>query len=195
MDAFYRADGSRFTGLDAIPFDPFEADVVYDARETQVRAWVWDVAADERGFPVIVYTRLPSERDHRYHYARWNGSRWLDHEMVSAGKWFPQTPEGEEEREVHYSGGIVLDHGHPSVVYLSRPVDGVFEIEKWITGDLGETWKTIPITKGSDNDNVRPFVVLNSSPEHPPNLLWMNNQRYVHYTDYQTSIKMNLLDN
>ena len=65
-DAFFRADGTRFTGLDSIPFDPWEADVVYDARKTGVRAWVWDVAEDDRGFPVIVYVRLPEETDHRY---------------------------------------------------------------------------------------------------------------------------------
>jgi len=191
-DAFYRANGSRFAGLDSIPFDPWEADVVYDARETQVRAWIWDVAEDKQGFPVIVYTRLPEETDHRYHYARWDGTHWLDHEIVAAGKWFPRTPKGEEEREVHYSGGVALDHGNPSVVYLSRPVNGVFEIERWVTSDLGVTWKSRAITQDSINDNVRPFVVLNSKPGRAPNLLWMNNQRYVHYTDYLTSIKMNL---
>lgn len=191
-DAFYRADGSRFTGLDSIPFDPWEADVVYDAGETRVRAWVWDIAEDDQGYPVIVYTRLPEETDHRYHYARWDGTQWLDNEVVRAGRWFPQTPEGEEEREVHYSGGVVLDHGDPSVVYLARPVNDVFEIEKWVTRDLGRTWVSEAITQGSRYDNVRPFVVLNSSPEAPPNLLWMNNRRYLHYTDYQTSIKMNL---
>ena len=191
-DAFWRADGSRIKSLDLIPFDPFEADVVYNARVTNVRAWVWDVAEDESGYPVIVYTRLPEETDHRYHYARWDGNRWIDNEIVEAGKWFPQTPEGEEEREVHYSGGVVLDHRDPSIVFLARPVGGVFEIERWSTEDLGVTWKSEAVTQGSATDNVRPFVVLNSSPDELPNLLWMNNSRYLHYTDYQTSIKMNL---
>jgi hypothetical protein len=27
------------------------------------------------------------------------------------------------------------DHADPSTAYLSRPVNGTFEIEKWITGD------------------------------------------------------------
>jgi hypothetical protein len=71
-------------------------------------------------------------------------------------------------------------------------VDGVFEIERWVTEDLGETWESRAVTQGSANDNVRPFVVLNSRSGRVPNLLWMNSQRYIHYTDYRTSIKMNL---
>jgi hypothetical protein len=188
---FFKADGSRVSSLDSIPFGPRDADVVYDARKTNVRAWVWDVAEDRQGFPVITYARLPERTDHRYHYARWDGSRWHDHEIVPAGKWFPQTPPGEEEREFYYSGGVVLDHGNPSVVFLSRPVNGVFEIERWVTKDLGRTWTSRAVTSGSDNDNVRPFVVLHSQPGNAPNLLWMNNQHYIHYTDYRSSIKMN----
>ena len=61
--------------------------------------------------------------------------------------------------------------------------------------DLGETWRSRNITQGSSHDNVRPFVVLNSTPDRLPNLLWMNNERYVHYTDYRTSIRMNLPSN
>ncbi|MBN2093457.1 BNR-4 repeat-containing protein [candidate division KSB1 bacterium] len=191
---FYRADGSFITSLDSLPLDSRAADLVYDARLTNVRAWVWDVAADAQGFPAIVYTRLPAETDHRYHYARWNGTKWLDHEIVPAGKWFPQTPPGTNEREVHYSGGIALDHGNPDIVFLSRPVNGVFEIEKWWTTDLGQTWKSVAITQNSQNNNIRPYVVLNSSPENRPYLLWMNFERYVHYTDYRSAIKMDLLN-
>ncbi len=192
--AFYRADGSFINALDSLPFDTRAADLVYDARLTNVRAWVWDVAEDVLGFPVIVYTRLPAETDHRYHYARWNGKEWLDHEIVPAGKWFPQTPPGTSEREVHYSGGIVLDHGDPNVVFLSRPVNGIFEIERWQTEDLGKSWKSEAVTQNSKQNNIRPFVVLNSKQGHGPHLLWMNFERYVHYTDYRSAIKMDIID-
>ncbi len=191
---FYRADGSFITSLDSLPIDTRAADLVYDARLTNVRAWVWDVAVDAQGYPVIVYTRLPAETDHRYHYARWNGTEWLDHEIVPAGKWFPQTPPGATEREVHYSGGIALDHGNPDIVFLSRPVNGIFEIEKWWTADLGQTWKSVAVTQNSKNNNIRPFVVLNGRPENGLYLLWMNFERYVHYTDYRSAIKMDILN-
>jgi hypothetical protein len=138
---------------------------------------------------VIAYARLPAESDHRYHYARWNGEEWIDSEMVAAGGWFPETPEGVVEPEPHYSGGVVLDHGDPSIVYLSRPVDGVFEIEQWRTRDGGATWRTHAITAGSARDNVRPFVIRNHG-RSSPSLLWMENRRYRHYLDFAATIRM-----
>jgi hypothetical protein len=188
--AFYKADGTRIAGMDQLPFTPEQADCVYDAKKSGVRAWVYDVAADQDNRPVIAYTRLPAETDHRYHYARWDGTRWLDKELCSAGKWFPQTTPGKVESEPHYSSGLALDPANPSVVYLSRPVEGVREIEKWTTADNGATWQTNAVTAHSKFDNIRPVVVRNPSPG-GPTVLWLNiNGRYRHYTDYRTSVKM-----
>ncbi|MCK5652915.1 MAG: BNR-4 repeat-containing protein [Gemmatimonadetes bacterium] len=186
---FTRADGSSAGTMEDLPLIHERADLVYDGRMTGVRAWIWDVAADEEGNPVIVYTRLPEESDHRYHYARWNGAEWVDHEITAAGGWFPETPAGSTEPEPHYSGGIVLDHENPSVAYLSRPVADVFEIERWWTTDGGATWGARPVTAGSANDNVRPFVIRNHDAA-SPTLLWMENRRYRHYLDYETAIRM-----
>ena len=47
--------------MDELPLVHERADLVYDGRATDVRAWIWDVAADESGHPVIVYTRLPAD--------------------------------------------------------------------------------------------------------------------------------------
>ena len=180
--AFRRADGSTIKSVAELPFDAREADVVYDARKTGVKAWVWEVAEDPDGNPVIVYVRFPTDEDHRYHYARWDGSRWRDYELVSAGRWFPQTPPGEQEREPNYSPGIALDRQDPSIVYLSRRVDGVLEIERWQTLDGGVTWTRTPVTAGSKYDNVRPYVVNGEGTSY---LLWLNVRRYRHYTDYR----------
>jgi hypothetical protein len=186
---FTRADGSPIGTLADLSLAHQRVDRVYDGRLTGVRAWVWDVAADERGNPVIVYTRLPEESDHRYHYARWTGEEWFDTEITAAGGWFPQTPAGETEPEPHYSGGIVLDHEDPSVVYLSRPVQGAFEIERWWTRDGGSNWRSRAITAGSANDNVRPFVIRGHSGS-SPTLLWMENRFYRHCLDYDSAIRM-----
>jgi hypothetical protein len=186
---FRRADGSPVGSMDDLPLIHERADLVYDGGSTGVRAWIWDVAADAEGNPIIVYTRLPDELDHRYHYARWDGTEWVDHEITVAGGWFPDTPMDVVEPEPHYSGGIVLDHGDPSVVYLSRPVSGVFEIERWWTGDGGATWNSAPVTAGSANDNVRPFVIRNHDGS-SPTVLWMENRFYRHYLDYDTAIRM-----
>jgi hypothetical protein len=188
---FFKADGTRIGGLDDLPLDPASCDKVYDGA-TAGRAWVWDICEDAKGNPVLTYTRLPAETDHRYHYARWNGSAWDDHEIVAAGGWFPQTPPGTREREPHYSGGISIDPQHPQTVYLSRPVDGVFEIERWSTPDGGASWKSEPITQHSTTSQVRPFVVR-GAPAASPVLTWMDiNEKYLHYTNFKTRLLMTL---
>jgi len=188
--AFYKADGTRIADVGQLPFEPDRADCVYDAKKSGVRAWVWDLALDAGGNPVIVYARYPAPEDHRYHYARWDGKQWRDSEMCAAGRWFPQTPPGKTEPQPYYSGGLVLDHADPSTVYLSRQVKGVFEIEKWVTPDRGGTWKSEALTAGSKHDNVRPYVVIGHDAT-SPTVLWMNNNGgYTHFQNYRTSIKM-----
>lgn len=189
---FTRADGTPVGTMADLPLKHERADVVYDGRLTGIRSWIWDVAEDHQGNPVIVYARLPEESDHRYHYARWNGEAWIDHEITEAGGWFPETPEGVTEPEPHYSGGIVLDHENPSVVYLSRSVASVFEIERWRTENGGATWRSRPITAGSANDNVRPFVIRGHGVT-SPTLLWMENRSYRHYLDFDSAIRMDRL--
>lgn len=189
---FMRADGSLVRTMDQIPFDVSAMEVVYDAKTYGDRAWVWDVAADENENPIIVYTRLPAKDDHRYHYARWDGTAWRDYELTAAGGAFPDTPVGVEEPEPYYSGGLILDHDDPSTVYLSRPVNGVFEIERWTTPDMGQTWQSEAVTRSSLDDNVRPFVVRHHPKDKGPAVLWMRNQSYVRYIDYKTSIAMDI---
>jgi rhamnogalacturonyl hydrolase YesR len=185
-DGFYRADGTKVADADAAPLDWQSADVVYDGGSGSGRAWVWDIALDEHGWPVIVYAVFPEEDDHRYRYARWNGEEWFSKELTDAGAWFPGAREGDDRFEPHYSGGIALDHEDPDVVYLSRPVDGVFEIERWETRDSGLTWLTTSVTTGSREDNVRPLVPRGRLGD-GPQVLWMRG-KYESYADFSTSI-------
>lgn len=187
-DAFRRADGTPICELAELPFRAEDADLVYDAVEGGARSWVWDVAVDPEGRPVIVYAVFPRKSDHRYRYARWDGTSWSDHEIVSAGGWFPDTPPGEEEKEFYYSAGATLDHDDPSVVYLSRRIRGAFEIERWETPDGGATWRTEAVTSESALDNVRPVVPRSRVPG-GVHVLWMAGP-YVSYTDFGTSIRM-----
>lgn len=186
----YKANGEKIKAWSALPAEPRETDVVYDATTTKEKAWIWDVAEDERGDPVIVYSRFPNDTTHVYYYAVWDKDQWVNHKLLNSGRWFPQTPAGTVETEPNYSGGIILDHEDPSTVYLSRAKNGKFEIEKWTTTDKGETWKVHEVTKNSEFDNVRPFVTRNHTADGSPSLLWLNVRKYVHYTDYETSIKM-----
>ena len=188
----YRAGGEEIMDWSALPLDPKKSDVVYDAGESKEKAWIWDVAENGSGNPVIVYAQFPSDSSHVYYYSIYDGGRWNNYRLVDSGSWFPDTREGTTQREPNYSGGIALDHQHPSNVYLSREKNGVFEIERWSTDDKGKNWRVREITQNSHFDNVRPFVVRNH-PGDSASVLWMNVRKYFHYTDYQGDIKMSVV--
>ena len=184
--AFYKADGTLIkTMADVVtgsPLLPAEIDKVYDATSGGSRAWIWDIALDSSGYPILVYANFPSTTDHRYRYARWTGSTWVDHEITAAGGYI----DGAEEP--YYSGGIALDHENPSIVYLSKEINGVHEIEKWTTSDGGSTWSSETITSESDKNNVRPIVPRGYT---SGNLgaIWMYGD-YPSYTTYDTALRM-----
>ena len=182
--AIYQPDGKRIKPVDQLPIAPTDVNKIYDASDTGKKAWIWDIALDENEHPVIVYVIFHSEKDHRYWYARWNGTKWLNHEITAAGPWFPQTPPGKKETETYYSGGIILDHNNPSTVYLSNKLNGYFEIEKWETNDMGKSWTMEPITRNSGVDNVRPIVSRGAASQ----VFWLQGT-YIHYTNYDTKIK------
>jgi hypothetical protein len=174
-----------------LPIQPKVADIVYDATKSKEKAWIWDVAENKQGDPVIVYSRFPNDSTHVYYYSVWDHDRWNNYKLVNSGPRFPQTPKGKTEREPNYSGGIVLDHEDPSIVYLSRLKNKKFEIEKWTTPNKGRRWVIEEVTGNSEYNNVRPFVIRNYSRQDSLRVLWMSVKKYIHYTDYQTSIKMN----
>lgn len=190
-NAFWRSDGSKICSVQELPFEPEEATVIYQASEQTGRAWLADIGLDEEGTPYVLYTRHPDETDHRYHYSWFDQatSQWTDHEICRAGKWFPQTPPGTEEREQHYHGNLSIHPSRPNTIFLSRQIQGRFEIEKRVTPDRGKTWQITPITQHSTYDQVRPYVPRNTGPEDPTVVLWMENLRYVHYTDYHSRIR------
>ncbi|WNQ09561.1 hypothetical protein MJA45_18220 [Paenibacillus aurantius] len=168
--------------------NPAEVHAVYDAKQLGRKTWIWDIALDSHNQPVVVYVVFNKEEDHRYWYSRWDGAEWRHVEICEAGPWFPETPPGAIETEPYYSGGLILDHHDPSHVYLSRCVEGVFEIEHWYTPDHGETWAKEAVTEKSARHNVRPFVSRGHSGRNGL-LFWMHGS-YTHWTDYDTQIKM-----
>jgi hypothetical protein len=175
------AGGARIANVAAGPISPQQADLVYNGKATGVPSWVWDVAFDPHGRPVILYATFPSNRNHVYWYARWNGQRWISHFITFAGGTIsPGTI------EIEYSGGMTLDHANPAVVYLSRQVGGAWEIERWTTSDGGFTWRHATVVRGDGTDNVRP-VVPRGWDAGPMALLWLHGH-YGSYTDYRTSV-------
>lgn len=188
-DAFYRADEQQICTMNTIPFEPKNASVVYTSNEIEGRAWIADIGQDEQGNPVILYTKSPNTNNHEYWYARYTNTGWINKKICNSGKWFPQTPIGKKEREPHYFGGMSIHPDNCNILYLSRQINGIFEIERWETTDKGDSWSHEAITKNSSYDNVRPYIPRRLRKESHEIVLWMENQKYIHYTDYKTSIK------
>jgi len=179
--SLWSAGGRWISRIAGGPIAPRQADLVYDARATNVPAWVWDVALDPRGRPVIVYATFPSNERHEYWYAVWTGTHWVSHFLtIGGGTISPGTIEYE------YSGGITLDHSDPSILYLSRQVPDGFEIERWTTADGGVRWRHTVVVPADGTDNVRPVVPRGRS-RGPMSLLWLRG-RYGSYTQYHTSV-------
>ncbi|MDX6673901.1 MAG: hypothetical protein QOH11_1319 [Solirubrobacteraceae bacterium] len=155
------AGGRRIASRRKLPFDYRRGQVVY-SWHTAGPAWVWDIAHDGVGNPVIVYATIQSPQQHTYRYARWTGTHWYDRALVRAGPAIDHDPA--------YSGGVTLDHSNPDIVYLSRFTDGHFEIERWQTADGGRTFAATPVTTSSTRDNIRPFVPQGTSGDRV--LLW-----------------------
>ena len=193
---FFDAAENELGSMDALPVDQKLVPKAYDATTTYRKAWIWDIATDEDGFPVMVYATFPEDSKHFYHMARWDGSKWVNRELCQAGSWFPRFEKTKEQFEVepHYSGGIYLDHEDPEIVYMSRAHGDRFEIERWATADKGESWIRDTLTRNSDHDNVRPFVVRNCPENVSPRLLWMNNLEYPTYRSYNSRIMMDVTD-
>ena len=176
------ASGRLIAPLSRGAITPSRADRIYTAAfHHGQRAWVHDVAANAAGRPVVTYASFVSTSDHRYHYSRWTGSRWVDHEIAHAGGSMSGDPS-----EPHYSGGISLDHEDPSYVYLSRRVHGHFEVSLWHTRDGGHSWTTRPVTGGSARGNYRPISPRGrTGPD--VNVVWMRGG-YPSYLTYQTGV-------
>ncbi|MBD3367131.1 MAG: T9SS type A sorting domain-containing protein [Candidatus Eisenbacteria bacterium] len=201
-EAFYRADGTRIKEFGVVPLQCSECDTVFDREAapelTGDNAWVWDVAFDPAGHPVVAYTTFPSERVHQYHWARFNGTDWEDATLVyDCGGSVADT--SIHPKQHYYSGGIALDPRNPSTVYLSKKhIYWGWDIEQWKTTDGGDTWTVVSITEDNPYDNLRPVVPRHAPPEYDV-VLWMHGI-YDHYNNdseetrssynYNTSILM-----
>jgi len=186
---FYQTNGEPIAAINELPIAHHLVRKVYDGTKNNVRAWIADIALDKHRRPIIAYTRYPQDTDHRYHYAYWDGAKWRDEEICKGGGWMPVVNPGEKVREPHYSGGLCLNHQNPANVYLSRPIDQVFEIEHW--EKRKHSWVTTPLTAGSGESSMRPYVVV-GTPKKDTVVLWMSGL-YRHYTQFETALYINEL--
>lgn len=147
------------------------------------RDWVWQVALDKKGYPVIAMVRISSDKSsHDYYYAGWDGHEWKKTFLANAGGHFHQTP----NLEKCYSAGMAIDPANTSLIYCSLPIEGkygkVYEIMKYTLDEDGKIISTEAITRNSQLNNVRPYII-SSSENTPLRLAWM----YGNYYDWIVS--------
>ena len=170
-------------------------------------AWICDVQVDPEGRPRIAFSvqrngarwrndpgPAGDDLDHRYYYARWDGSGWRVNEIAYAGT---RLYAGEDD----YTGLVAIDPQNLKIVYLSTNADpgsGVplvstadsrrhWEIFKGISPDDGASWKWTPITRDSNADNLRPIVPIWPGAEGRTILLWLRGT-YRRYVDYDLDV-------
>ena len=192
---FYKADGTQVGENIENGITHSQADSVYDATKTFDKAWIWDVAFDEDERPVLVYARFSDASNrHSYWYARWNGKAWKNYPICDSGTYFMRCKNPDDknylEKEPNYSGGVYLDHENPSVIYTSRPINNVFEIEKWTFNTKTNKFTKTAVTKDSERDNIRPYVVRDYK-KGAPELLWEYNYEFEHFKTFKAAIRIN----
>jgi hypothetical protein len=124
------------------------------------RCWTIDLQTyDDGTIATIFKTRAnDSEADHRFFYARFDGSAWTSTYLGKAGSKMYYSEED-------YVGLGALHPNHADIIYISTPFDPrddtdlkVREIFKGVTADQGATWSWTPVTQNSVRDNFRPIV-------------------------------------
>jgi hypothetical protein len=157
------------------------------------RAWTTDLHIDGAGNPYAIFTTRANDvpvntngyNDHRFWYARYDGSQWQVHQIAKAGARLYSS-------EQDYTGLVALDPHDPNTIYMSTPIDprdeadlGVHEIFKGVTNDNGASWSWDPVTFNSNVDNLRPTVPIWDD-EHTA-LVWMRGT-YRSMHDYDLDI-------
>jgi len=150
----------------------FIADTVIDDNSYHT-GWSNEMELDKDGYPVCMYqTRHGTEpwgndsgswgnigaADHRYFYARFDGSTWTSTELCKMGG-------GLHNPEQDYLGMGCIHPNDANVVYVSTQFDPrddteyeYREIFKGVTYDKGLTWNWTQITFDSTINNTRPAV-------------------------------------
>lgn len=164
----------------------FAADTILEGVK-MTRAWGIDLETFSDGTLQAIFSARAndSETDHRFLFARFDGSGWSSTYIAKAGpKLFPS--------EEDYTGLAALDPNDPDTIYVSTDIDprssaslAKHEIFKGVTSDHGRTWSWEPITRDSTQDNLRPIVPAwnNSSTA----LLWWRG-RYISSQNYDAAV-------
>lgn len=143
------------------------------------RDWIWNMAFDTKGNPVIGMTKISNDKQqHDYYYAKWTGSKWNVTFVANGGKYFHHS----SNTENCYSSGMAIDRDNPNTVYCGVPVNGIHEIWKYTLDNTGKVTASEAVTSGSTKSNARPFVIEGTKNAKDGadklRLTWMNGDYY-----------------
>ncbi len=143
------------------------------------RDWIWNMAFDTKGNPVIGMTKISQDKqNHDYYYAKWTGSKWNVSFVANGGKYFHHS----SNTENCYSSGMAIDRDEPNTVYCGVPVNGIHEIWKYTLDEAGKVTASEAVTSGSTKSNARPFVIEGTKNAKDGadklRLTWMNGDYY-----------------
>jgi rhamnogalacturonyl hydrolase YesR len=189
---------------DGFTLKPTSFTKIFDGGADKV-AWTTDLELDAAGNPYTAFSvqidgakdrgkrgAAHDGMDHRYFYARFDGSQWESHQMAYAGTRLYAT-------EDDYTGLVALDPQDPATVVISTnadPSSGTpllskadqkrhWELFRGKTGDHGKTWNWTALTRDSTSDNLRPNIPSNSGGKRL--ILWARGELRA-YTDFHLDI-------
>lgn len=181
---YYQSDGTQIAA--SLPLETSDITQIHDG-STDGSSWIWDIAIDGSGNPVVGYqvTEGGAATDHRYWYGKWNGTSWDTTEITSGGDGIKFQGGGS-----YYSGGIALNHGDLDEVWVSKPKNGVHNIFKYSTSDGGSTWvEGEQLTGSMTLPHFRPIYVRNAHAD--LQVFWMYGY-YPDFDSFQTAILCDL---
>jgi len=148
-------------------------------------SWIIDIIT-KNGNPRVLFAFYPSGRStsliiKELWFAEWNGLDWVNKQKIS------EVLNGYIEQdgtptELGYTGASRFDVSNPDIIWMPKEVNGVLEIHKV---NMATNPITIEqITFNSTKTNWRPISV----PTQKNNLLWLRNESYEGYQQYNITL-------
>lgn len=194
---FYKSNGERLGNMLNLPFNLNQLEKVYDPVKMArpairagekvffKRSWIWSIAEDNQGKPVIAYSITDKNFKHSYMYAQYD-QKWSN-QFITFGGGTIQLP-GRHKREHYYAGGVFIDPEDTNRVYISTNHNRAkHQIEEWYLRRKSRFKKFR--TFQTQDSSFRPFVpyIAHNRVKRKSSVLWMAGT-YNYYTDFQTKI-------
>lgn len=176
-ETFHKSDGTAIT----LPMAVADTTNIITTTGNDT-SWNLDITVKD-GKPRILYAFYPSGRNTVFYekelwFAEWDGTAWVNNTKIS------ETMSGYIEKDAvivehAYTGGSRFVVGKPDLVIMPKQVNGVLELHK-VDISILEHIYIEQLTFDSEVDNWRPICL--DFPEN--NLLWLRNDRYDMYNDF-----------